>query len=83
MIIQNEIAEKKTVRFSELDGGDIFSYDYPPTDILIKLATDETFEDIDGQAIRAIYLYDGSAVDEFFSDNDAVYPLTGKLIITG
>ena len=83
MIIQVDIKEKKTVHFNELEAGDIFSYDYPPTDILIKLATDENLYDENEIKVRAIYLQDGSAAEDIFSTRDFVYPLTGKLIITG
>lgn len=82
MIIQTDIKEKKTVHFSDLESGDIFSYEYPPTEILMKLAIDETFLNEAEDDVRAIYLSDGAGYPNVFSQ-DFVYPLTGKLIITG
>lgn len=81
MIIQKDIKEKKTVNFNELAGGDIFSYDYPPTNILMKLSTKETFLDEDENNVTAIYLENGSG--SMAHVYDFVYPLTGKLVITG
>ena len=82
MIIQNDITEKKTCYFKELGSGDIFSYSYPPEEILMKLDTKETLKDEDGDIITAIFLNDGTKYTEAWT-NDLVYPLTGKLIITG
>lgn len=82
MIIQNEIAEKKAVRFSELDGGDIFSFEYPPENIYMKLSTDQIlYESAEGRVL-AVLITSGYCESEI-SDNDFTYPLTGKLIITG
>ena len=81
MIIQNDIRDKQSCYFKELDAGNIFSFVYPPKDILMKLSTEETFVDDTGDDITAIYLDTGSGTIVY--DSDFVYPLTGKLIITG
>lgn len=81
MIIQNDIRDKKAVYFAQLNPGDIFSYDFPPQDVMMKLKPC-VFMDEDNYDIPAIYLADGGAY-RMASDTDMVYPLTGKLVITG
>lgn len=82
MIIQNDIKDKKTCYFKELDAGDIFSFTYPPRDILMKLPTEGNFLNEDDERITAIYLDTGSGTAEVYH-SDLVYPLIGKLVITG